>query len=213
MSMLTLETLPFELYFHIFQYLLPHEILQTFLNINSRFNSAINLCCCKRISLVGVSTVHFQYYYHHVIPKLKKENIIALHLSYRNVTSQVILQKFFDLEQHQHLTYLRLCINVNHSTDSCCYNLLCQEVFSIPTLKICYLLKYNDIPKLVLTSQAVKLEYLEIHLGYKNGLLMLLNHIPSIKHLSVSIIADDKDINTTTTDDSTAIVQLPCGLK
>ncbi|CAF1288255.1 unnamed protein product [Didymodactylos carnosus] len=82
MSVLTLETLPFELYFHIFQYLLPHEILQTFLNINSHFNSVINLCCCKRISVVDVSKVYFQYYYRHIILKLKKENIIALHLSY-----------------------------------------------------------------------------------------------------------------------------------
>ncbi|CAF4554631.1 unnamed protein product, partial [Didymodactylos carnosus] len=121
-----------------------------------------------------------------------------------NVSSQLILPKFFDLEQHQHLTYLRLCIDDNDSTDDC-YNLLCQKVFSIPTLKICYLLTYDNVPKLLLTSPAIKLEYLQIHLGYKSDLLMLLNYIPSIKHLSVSITEDI----TTTTDDSTAIVQLP----
>ncbi|CAF1282245.1 unnamed protein product [Didymodactylos carnosus] len=211
-----LELLPDEILLRILKYLNSFDALYSFMKLNTRFENLL-IAHKREINLSEVSYQQFLYYFEHLLPNIneilyamklgskKTPGQLGLFMSKVRTTNQftdietltIVEPKLNELtfllkEFANRLEYLSTLSLINHTIDDSQYlsynNLITQQLFTLNTLQKCSIYTEQFYLNLLgLQIISTSLVDLELSVHQANDFLHLLNYIPNIENLKITI--------------------------
>lgn len=217
MSRLTLEELPSELIFNIFEYLDAASIFRGFYDLNRRFNQLLNHYPSFCVDFRSLSKAEFTHFTQKHLPEIQQQ-VISLNLSDDDDTpnlSSLILMDDPIIRPWQQLQSLTVHSIVSGSNLirilQQCYELkeliviecpcngneqyICSQIWTLPKLHSCRLdtmnLPRNCFAQLSTVSNAIKCLQLRNMTFNFEDLAALIEHTPHLQRLKIALVCHD----------------------